>query len=388
MNEQSPMLTEEGHEALSLPHVAADGLTEQSAAFFRDRFLAIESEVKKEILTPEGKGDFVRELLISLFARGHVLLEGRPGLGKTLLVRALGQALGLKFGRVQFTPDLMPSDITGSTVLQTDAHGQIYQEFRPGPVFANIVLADEINRASPKTQAALLEVMAERQLTVAGNSYHPGQDYEAAVDDTMVGAGHGEGGLFHVLATQNPIEQEGTYPLPEAQLDRFLFKLVIPSPDRELLARIVAHTTGADRPVSQQANRVEGLSFADIQQMQILPPLVETAPSALEFAVCLCDALNPTPDNPSPIVTINECVSHGPSPRGAQALILAAKTLALVCQEERPVVDASLVAQVAHAALRHRVALNYRAVSQGMTSDDLITMAVQHLQQPYVTLGS
>ena len=315
------------------------------------------------------------------------MLEGRPGLGKTLLVRALGQALGLKFGRVQFTPDLMPSDITGSTVLQTDATGQIYQEFRPGPVFANIVLADEINRASPKTQAALLEVMAERQLTVAGNSYRPGQNYDASVDDTAA-AGHGDGGLFHVLATQNPIEQEGTYPLPEAQLDRFLFKLVIPSPDRELLARIVAHTTGAERPESQQANRVDGLSFTDIQQMQSLPPLVETAPSALELAVSLCDALNPTADNASPIAAINECVSHGPSPRGAQALILAAKTLALVCEEERPVVDAGLVAQVAHAALRHRVALNYRAVSQGMTSDDLITMAVQHLQQPYVTLGS
>ena len=387
MNEQSPVLAEESHQAVSLPPVAADGLTELSAAFFRDRFLAIESEVKKEILTPEGKGDFVRDLLISLFARGHVLLEGRPGLGKTLLVRALGQALGLKFGRVQFTPDLMPSDITGSTVLQTDANGLIYQEFRPGPVFANIVLADEINRASPKTQAALLEVMAERQLTVAGNSYLPGQNYDATVDDTAA-VGHGDGGLFHVLATQNPIEQEGTYPLPEAQLDRFLFKLVIPSPDRELLARIVAHTTGAERPGSQQASRVDGLSFADIQQMQSLPPLVETAPSALELAVSLCDALNPTPDNPSPIAAINECVSHGPSPRGAQALILAAKTLALVRQEERPVVDAGLVAQVAHAALRHRVALNYRAVSQGMTSDDLITLAVQHLQQPYVTLGS
>ena len=387
MNEQSPALAEEGYQTASLSHVAADGLTEQSAAFFRDRFLAIESEVKKEILTPEGKGDFVRDLLISLFARGHVLLEGRPGLGKTLLVRALGQALGLKFGRVQFTPDLMPSDITGSTVLQTDATGQIYQEFRPGPVFANIVLADEINRASPKTQAALLEVMAERQLTVAGNSYRPGQNYDASVDDTAA-AGHGDGGLFHVLATQNPIEQEGTYPLPEAQLDRFLFKLVIPSPDRELLARIVAHTTGAERPESQQANRVDGLSFTDIQQMQSLPPLVETAPSALELAVSLCDALNPTADNASPIAAINECVSHGPSPRGAQALILAAKTLALVCEEERPVVDAGLVAQVAHAALRHRVALNYRAVSQGMTSDDLITMAVQHLQQPYVTLDS
>ena len=388
MNEQSPALAEEGYQTASLSHVAADGLTEQSAAFFRDRFLAIESEVKKEILTPEGKGDFVRDLLISLFARGHVLLEGRPGLGKTLLVRALGQALGLKFGRVQFTPDLMPSDITGSTVLQTDANGQIYQEFRPGPVFANIVLADEINRASPKTQAALLEVMAERQLTVAGKSYHPGQDYAASVDDTAAAAGQGGGGLFHVLATQNPIEQEGTYPLPEAQLDRFLFKLVIPSPDRELLARIVAHTTGAERPESQQANRVDGLSFTDIQQMQSLPPLVETAPSALELAVSLCDALNPRADNASPIAAINECVSHGPSPRGAQALILAAKTLALVCEEERPVVDAGLVAQVAHAALRHRVALNYRAVSQGMTSDDLITMAVQHLQQPYVTLDS
>ena len=387
MNEQPSVIPEGSHQAASLSLALADGLTEHSAAFFRDRFLAIEAEVKKEILTPEGRGDFVRDLLISLFARGHVLLEGRPGLGKTLLVRALGKALGLKFGRVQFTPDLMPSDITGTTILQTDTSGQIYQEFRPGPVFANIVLADEINRASPKTQAALLEVMAERQLTVAGDTYFPGQNYAVAVDDISAVTGD-NAGLFHVLATQNPIEQEGTYPLPEAQLDRFLFKLIIPSPDRELLARIVAHTTGAERTASQQASQIDGLNFGDIQQMQNLPPLVETAPSALEFAVSLCDSLNPTKDNPSPIAAINDCVSHGPSPRGAQSLILAAKTLALVCQEDRPVVDVGLVAQVAHSALRHRVGLNYRAVSQGMTSDDLIAKAVTHLQQPYVTLGS
>jgi len=388
MNEQQPVHAEENSNAAPSSQGMLDtGLNAQSAAVFRDRFLAIEAEVKKEILTPEGQGDFVRDLLIGLFARGHVLLEGRPGLGKTMLVRALGTALGLRFGRVQFTPDLMPSDITGTTVLQTDATGQIYQEFRAGPVFANIVLADEINRASPKTQAALLEVMAERQLTVAGVTYRPGQDYDQSTAHDAAGTGLDQMGLFHVLATQNPIEQEGTYPLPEAQLDRFLFKLIIPSPDRELLTKIVAHTTGGERADTQQSNKVAGLSFSDIQQMQSLPPMVETAPSAVEFAVGLCAALNPLPESPSPLAEINEFVSHGPSPRGAQALILAAKTLALIAEGDRPVVDKALVAQVAHSSLRHRVALNYRAVSQGLTSDDLIQMAINHLMKPDVELG-
>ena len=351
------------------------------AAFFRDRFRAIENEVKKEILTPEGEEDFVRELLVGLFAKGHLLLEGRPGLGKTLLVRALGKALGLRFGRIQFTPDLMPTDITGTTVLQTDARGSIYQEFREGPVFANMVLADEINRASPKTQASLLEVMAERQLTVAGTTYRPGQNYDLTKTLAAPETGLDPGGVFHVLATQNPLEQEGTYPLPEAQLDRFLFKLIIPSPDEALLTRIVAHTTGLAREGTEQAQPVSDLSFNDILTMQTLPPMVETAPSALNFAVSVCQLLNPLPGRPSELDQANQFVSYGPSPRGAQALILGAKTLALACEEDLPTIDASMVAKVATAALRHRIGLNYRAISQGIRSEDIITSAIQRLDQ-------
>ena len=362
-------------------------LDEASAAFFRDRFQAIAHEVKKEILTPEGQEDFVEQLLICLFARGHALLEGRPGLGKTLLVRALGKALGLEFGRVQFTPDLMPSDITGTTVLQTEPSGALFQEFRPGPVFANIVLADEINRASPKTQASLLEVMAERQLTVAGVTYRPGQDYNLTQELTAPETGLDNNGLFHVLATQNPIEQEGTYPLPEAQLDRFLFKLIIPSPDDSLLARIVTLTTGAEKTGSERAMQVAGLSFEDIQRMQSLPPLVETAPSALVFAVKLCQTLNPLPEAPSDMDSANRYVMYGPSPRGAQSLILAAKTYALTLDEPSASINAAMVAKVALSALRHRVVLNYRAANEGVRPEALIAEAVERCLKPAVKLG-
>ncbi|MGB1161600.1 MAG: AAA family ATPase [Alphaproteobacteria bacterium] len=354
-------------------------LDQASIDHFASRFHAIAAEVRKDILSPEGEEDFVGELLTALFARGHVLLESRPGLGKTTLVRSLGAALGLQFGRVQFTPDLMPADITGTTILRTDERGGLYPEFQSGPVFANILLADEINRASPKTQAALLEAMAERQMTVAGVTYKPGQDYTKSANIAEPDTGTDANGLFHVLATQNPIEQEGTYPLPEAQLDRFFFKLVIPSPDDSLLASIVTHTTGVQREVSETAQHVDGLTFEELQYLQSLPLLVETPESALNFAVELCQTLNPVAGRPSDLSAANEYVMYGPSPRGAQALILAAKVRALV--EGLPNINADLIARVAGPALRHRVILNHRAAIDGMDSDRLIADAVSHLGQ-------
>ena len=354
-------------------------LDQASIDRFASRFEAIADEVRKDILSPEGEEDFVAELLTALFAKGHVLLESRPGLGKTTLVRSLGAALGLRFGRVQFTPDLMPADITGTTILRTDERGGLYPEFQSGPIFANILLADEINRASPKTQAALLEAMAERQMTVAGTTYKPGQNYGASEDVANPVTGEDASGLFHVLATQNPIEQEGTYPLPEAQLDRFFYKLVIPSPDDDLLAGIVTHTTGVQRAKSETAQHVDGLTFEELQYLQSLPLLVETPESALEFAVRLCQTLNPVAGRPSPLSAANEYVMYGPSPRGAQALILAAKVRALV--EGLPNINAALIAKVAGPALRHRVILNHRAAIDGMDSDRLIAEAVSHLGQ-------
>ncbi|MAW53286.1 MAG: AAA family ATPase [Geminicoccus sp.] len=352
-------------------------LDQASIDHFGARFHAIAAEVRKDILSPEGAEDFVGELLTALFAKGHVLLESRPGLGKTTLVRSLGAALGLQFGRVQFTPDLMPADITGTTILRTDERGGLYPEFQSGPIFANILLADEINRASPKTQAALLEAMAERQMTVAGVTYKPGQNYDAGNDVASPMTGTDASGLFHVLATQNPIEQEGTYPLPEAQLDRFFFKLVIPSPDDALLSGIVTHTTGVQREVLDTAQHVDGLTFEELQYLQSLPLLVETPESALQFAVELCQTLNPVSGRPSALNAANEYVMYGPSPRGAQALILAAKVRALVAG--MPNINADLIAQVAGPALRHRVILNHRAAIDGMDSDRLIADAVSHL---------
>ena len=263
--------------------------------------------------------------------------------------------------------------------MRTDERGGLYPEFQRGPIFANILLADEINRASPKTQAALLEAMAERQMTVAGTTYKPGQDYSQSTDVAAPVTGSDASGLFHVLATQNPIEQEGTYPLPEAQLDRFFYKLVIPSPDDSLLAGIVTHTTSVQRSQSETAQHVEGLSFEELQYLQSLPLLVETPESALAFAVDLCQTLNPVPNRPSPLAAANEYVMYGPSPRGAQALILAAKVRALV--EGLPNINAQLIARVAGPALRHRVILNHRAAIDGMDSDRLIAEAVAHLSR-------
>ena len=302
---------------------------------------AIEAEVGHVII---GQPDVVRGVLTCLLAGGHALLEGIPGLGKTLLVRTIGEALELSFSRVQFTPDLMPADITGTSILRDTSDGARALEFQPGPLFANLVLADEVNRATPKTQSALLEAMQERRVT-AGRTTHSLPE------------------PFFVLATQNPIEMEGTYPLPEAQLDRFLFKLTVPYPSEEDLLRIAQVTTGATMP---HPNRVA--SGAELLELMHFARDVPVAEPVLRFAVRIVRRTNPeTPDAPA---EVKRFARYGSSPRGLQALVLGAKVRGLL--EGRYNVAFEDIRAVALAALRHRVILGFEADAEGVTTDKLI----------------
>jgi MoxR-like ATPase len=302
---------------------------------------AIESEVGRVII---GQAEVVRGVLTCLLAGGHALLEGIPGLGKTLLVRTLGETLELSFSRVQFTPDLMPADITGTSILRDIADGGRTLEFQPGPLFANLVLADEVNRATPKTQSALLEAMQERRVT-AGRTTHTLPE------------------PFFVLATQNPIEMEGTYPLPEAQLDRFLFKLTVPYPSEDDLLRIAQVTTGATMP--HPARVASGAALLELMHFAREVPAAE---SVTRFAVRIVRRTNPeTSDAPA---DIKRFARYGSSPRGLQSLVLGAKVRALL--EGRYNVSFDDVRAVALPALRHRVILGFEADAEGVTTDRLI----------------
>ena len=287
-----------------------------------------------------GQAEVVDQVLIALTAGGHVLLEGVPGLGKTLLVRTLGQVTGLEFGRVQFTPDLMPGDITGTELLDRDS-GQL--RFVPGPVFTNLLLADEINRAAPRTQSALLEAMQERTVTAGGRTH--------TLPDP-----------FFVLATQNPLEMEGTYPLPEAQLDRFLFKVLVPYPTDHELALIAERMTGP-----AQAGAGQTLERRDLQEGGQLVRHVTVAPHVLDYTVRLIGATHP---ERSPVGEVQRLVRYGASPRGVLSVLLAAKVCAL--RAERWNVAFEDIQRVAAPALRHRVILRYEAAAEGMTADALI----------------
>ena len=298
-----------------------------------------------------GQEQTVTSVLVALFANGHVLLEGVPGLGKTLLVRTLGQVLGLRFSRVQFTPDLMPADIIGTQIVMEDPRtGQRDFAFRPGPLFTQILLADEINRASPKSQSALLEAMQERSITVGGTTHKLEQP-------------------FLVLATQNPIEQEGTYPLPEAQLDRFLIKVIVPPAEREALHEILERTTG----VPSAANEVKPvLTAAQIAWAQGLARLVVVAPHVQDFAVRLTLATQP-----GGAFSPAECerlIAVGSSPRGAQAIISCAKVMALM--GGRAAVSTQDIAAAAMPALRHRVVRSFEAEAGGVTTDALVQQLI------------
>jgi MoxR-like ATPase len=317
---------------------------------FRAVVARIEEEVAKVMV---GQSDIVRDVLICLIASGHALLEGVPGLGKTMLVKTFGEALDLDFSRIQFTPDLMPADITGTNILVEDPQGGRQFVFQPGPVFANLVLADEINRATPKTQSALLEAMAERTVTVASKMHRLEEP-------------------FFVLATQNPLEMEGTYPLPEAQLDRFFFKLVVPYPDAEELTEIVRRTTA---PAPPAAENVAG--GAIIRQMGLLARETPISSAVTEYVVRLTLATHPEHDDPPEVV--RRFVRYGVSPRGAQAIVLGSKIRALM--EGRLNVAYDDVRAVAPPALRHRLILNFDAESSGMTADDVLQQVIADLPE-------
>jgi MoxR-like ATPase len=304
---------------------------------FQQKFELLSNEIAKVIV---GQKQVVKEVVLSIFSGGHCLLVGVPGLAKTLLVNTIAQALGLEFNRIQFTPDLMPSDITGSEIL--DENKQF--KFIKGPLFANIILADEINRTPPKTQAALLEAMQEKSVTVSGKKYELGKP-------------------FFVLATQNPIEQEGTYPLPEAQLDRFMFNIWLDYPSFEEEVAIIKSTTGA------QYNTVQNvLTAQEILQFQQLVRKVPVADNVLEYAVKLSSNTRPMNSN-APELT-KKYIQWGAGPRASQYLVIGAKCNALLNGKFSP--DIEDVKAIATAVLRHRVVLNYKAEAEGYTIEKLI----------------
>lgn len=299
-----------------------------------------------------GQETLIKHLFICLLCGGHALIEGVPGLGKTLLVRSLSKILDLRYSRIQFTPDLMPADILGTNIVKEDGRGNRFFEFYKGPIFGQLILADEINRASPKTQSALLEAMQEGNITVFGSQYHLEPP-------------------FMVLATQNPIEMEGTYPLPEAQIDRFFFKLNIEYPDQDELQKIIDKTT---EDYQYELNRIVGASA--ILEMMSLVKQVPVATHVKEFATRLTLASHPgnahAPDR------IKEYVQFGASPRGLQSLILAGKVSALI--DGRYNVSRADIAAVAKPALRHRLALNIRGETEGVAADGLIEEMLGQLE--------
>ncbi len=319
---------------------------EQNAARFRALVDDLTREVGRVIV---GMDEVVESTLVALMAGGHVLLEGVPGLGKTLLVRTLSDALDLEFSRVQFTPDLMPADITGTTVLWEAPTGEREFVFQPGPVFANVVLADEINRATPKTQSALLEAMQEHSVTVGGTTH--------TLEEP-----------FLVFATQNPIEMEGTYPLPEAQLDRFLFKVTVDFPSLAELHEIMNRTTGSEVPQAEKvAARDEILALAAVARG------VPVAQHVQEFALRLLLAMHP--ENDEAPDGVQRFVRYGPSPRGAQAMVASGKVRALM--DDRYNVSVDDVKASAMAALRHRIGLNFEGQAEQVNPDDLIGEAIE-----------
>ncbi|HEV7868829.1 MAG TPA: MoxR family ATPase [Chthoniobacteraceae bacterium] len=310
---------------------------------FKTTFKRVRDEMGKMMV---GQQEIVEGVLVAFFAGGHVLLEGVPGLGKTMLVRTLADAVNLKFSRVQFTPDLMPADIVGTNIISEDEHGRKAFQFQAGPIFANIVLADEINRATPKTQSALLEAMQEQHVTVGGTQ-HPLKP------------------PFLVLATQNPLEMEGTYPLPEAQLDRFFFKLKVKYPTADDLHSILDRTTSGDAPTVNKVldDPAEVVRLRDIVRQ--VPLAKEIQAHAIDLVLCT----HPEDKHASPLA--KKYVRYGASPRGAQALILAAKIYALL--DDRFHVSCADIDKAAPAVLRHRIILNFEGEAEGTSTDDVVS---------------
>jgi MoxR-like ATPase len=310
----------------------------------------LQTELSRAIV---GQEELIRQVFICLLCGGHALIEGVPGLGKTLIVKSLGQVLNLKYSRIQFTPDLMPADIIGTNIVNQDTNGNRFFEFYQGPIFGQIILADEINRATPKTQSAMLEAMQEQAVTVFGKKY--------SLEPPFI-----------VLATQNPLEMEGTYPLPEAQVDRFFFKLKIAYPTADQLIEIIDKTTEEDLPVLSQT-----LGAASILQMKSLVREVPLASHVKDFAVKMVMASHPQEKHSIP--KVEQYVRYGASPRGVQSLVLAGKVTALL--ENRYNVSLDDIKAVAKPALRHRIILNLRGEAEGIDPDTLVEEIINSLSK-------
>ena len=318
----------------------------EQVKLFSKTIESIKNEIRKDVV---GQEDVVNNVIIAIIAGGNVLLEGVPGVGKTRLVRSLGKVLNLPFSRIQFTPDLMPSDVTGTNIIEKDENGKMNTVFQKGPIFANLILADEINRATPKTQSAMLEVMQEHKVTVGKATYNMSEP-------------------FFVLATENPVEQDGTYPLPEAQMDRFMFKLIMNFPSVSELASIVNMTQVTMDEVAQAV--VDG---DIILKMREIAKQVPVAEDVLNYAMNLVANTHPEITNTSE--TAKKYIKYGASPRAGQALITAAKIRALMNNNYN--VSIEDIDALAYPVLRHRIKINYNAINDRLTIEDVIGQLIK-----------